>query len=64
MRIETYLKILKIEDLRKIYQVIINEPLLDFEKTQIFLKKAISVPKIKSIQITTNKDKLNIYIPI
>ena len=43
------------------HQVIINKPLLDFEKTQISLKRAFSVHKIKNIQITKNKDKLNRY---
>ena len=54
------------------HQEIINEPLLnfettlwssaaDFENTQISSKRAFSVYKTKRIQITTNKNKLNIY---
>ena len=79
--LELYLKILQILEgqimrLNWHYcQVIINEPLLDFEKIlwssatglwkdifEISSKRTFSVHKIRGIQIVTNKDKLNIYI--
>ena len=67
VRIETYLKILKILEGQSMwlswhyYQVIINKAQLDFEKTLLSMQRAFSVRKIKSIHITTNKYKLNIY---